>query len=80
MPLSDRTLKRIFEDEPGVIAITTGAGAGKNRKSLIPEAVVKRVLTRNAQPQRGGALAKIASHRPPAGVGVPAPTACSVSR
>ncbi len=49
MPLSDRTLKRIFEDEPGVIPIPCPGGKKKNRKWLVPEAVVVRVLRRHAK-------------------------------
>jgi hypothetical protein len=50
MPLSDRTLKRIFEDEPGVIPIPSPGGKKKNRKWLVPEGVVRRILTRHAKP------------------------------
>jgi hypothetical protein len=48
LPLSDRTLKRIFQDEPGVIPIPCPGGKKKNRKWLVPRHVVERVLTRHA--------------------------------
>lgn len=49
--LSDRTLRRLFEHEPGVIVLTQGATEGKRRYRTvtIPESVVKRVFERQTR-------------------------------
>jgi hypothetical protein len=45
--LSDRSLRRLFENEPGVIVLAekTGKGARRRYRTItIPESVVRRVL------------------------------------
>ncbi len=54
LPLSDRSLRRLFYGESGIVTIEhQGRGKRTYRTVLIPESVVRRVLARNALPASG---------------------------
>ena len=54
LPLSDRSLRRLFYNEPGIVVLARDARSRRSyRTVLVPESVVRRVVFRLRSNSRG---------------------------